>query len=64
MVAGAAALIVLVWGLKILSLSFKRAPKQDRASVSVQHTENGSVRISVAAPYVQRPPGFGWRTTF
>lgn len=48
-VAGAAALIVLVWGLKILSLSFKRAPKQDRASVSVQHTENGSVRISVAA---------------
>ncbi len=46
---GVVALIVLIWGLKLLSLAFKREPRMDRSSVSVQHTENGSVRISVAA---------------
>ncbi len=46
---GVIALIALIWGLKLLSLAFKREPKLDRSSVSVQHTENGSVRISVAA---------------
>ncbi len=48
-VIGVIALTVLVWGLKLMALAFKREPRQDRASVSVQHTENGSVRISVAA---------------
>jgi uncharacterized alkaline shock family protein YloU len=47
--AGVVALIVLIWSLKLLSLAFKREPRMDRSSVSVQHTENGSVRISVAA---------------
>jgi uncharacterized alkaline shock family protein YloU len=46
---GLIALIVLIWALKLLALSLKREPRQDRGSVSVQHTENGSVRISVAA---------------
>ena len=46
---GLIALIVLIWGFKILSLSFKRPPRMDRSSVSVQNSENGSVRISVAA---------------
>lgn len=49
LVIGVIALAVLVWGLKLMALAFKREPRQDRASVSVQHTENGSVRISVAA---------------
>jgi uncharacterized alkaline shock family protein YloU len=48
-VVGVIALAALVWGLKLMALAFKREPRQDRASVSVQHTENGSVRISVAA---------------
>ncbi len=49
LLAGVIALIVLIWGLKLLSMAFKREPRNDRQSVSVQHTENGSVRISVAA---------------
>ena len=48
-VLGVIALIALVWGLKLLALAFKREPRRDRSSVSVQNTENGSVRISVAA---------------
>jgi len=48
-VLGVIALIALVWGLKLLSLAFKREPRRDRSSVSVQNTENGSVRISVDA---------------
>lgn len=48
-VIGVIALAALVWGLKLMALAFKREPRKDRASVSVQHTENGSVRISVAA---------------
>ena len=47
--AGAVALVALIWGLKLLAMAFKREPRNDRQSVSVQHTENGSVRISVAA---------------
>ena len=46
---GVLALAVLIWGLKLLSLAFKRPPRMDRSSVSVQNSENGSVRISVAA---------------
>ena len=46
---GVIALIALCWALKLLSLSFKRPPRMDRSSVSVQNSENGSVRISVAA---------------
>lgn len=46
---GVIALIALSWALKLLSLSFKREPRMDRSSVSVQNSENGSVRISVAA---------------
>ncbi len=46
---GVIALIALSWALKLLSLAFKREPRTDRSSVSVQNSENGSVRISVAA---------------
>ena len=46
---GVLALAALIWGLKLLSLAFKRPPRMDRSSVSVQNSENGSVRISVAA---------------
>ena len=46
---GVLALVALVWGLKLMSLAFKRPPRLDRSSVSVQNSENGSVRISVAA---------------
>lgn len=46
---GVIALVALGWALKLLSLSFKREPRTDRSSVSVQNSENGSVRISVAA---------------
>jgi uncharacterized alkaline shock family protein YloU len=49
LIIDAIALIVLIWGLKLLSLAFKRPPRMDRSSVSVQNSENGSVRISVAA---------------
>jgi len=49
LLVGVIALIVLLWGLKLLALAFKREPRIDRSSVSVQHTEDGSVRISVAA---------------
>lgn len=49
LLVGVIALIVLLWGLKLLALAFKREPRLDRSSVSVQHTEDGSVRISVAA---------------
>jgi uncharacterized alkaline shock family protein YloU len=48
-VLGVVALIALIWALKLLALAFKTEPRQDRSSVSVQHTDNGSVRVSVAA---------------
>ena len=49
LIVDAIALVVLIWGLKLLSLAFKRPPRMDRSRVSVQNSENGSVRISVAA---------------
>lgn len=45
----AVALVLLVWSIRMLCLAFRHEPKVDKSSVSVQHTENGSVRISVQA---------------
>lgn len=43
-------IVILVgWSIRLLILAFKREPKVDKSSVSVQNTENGSVRISVQA---------------
>lgn len=45
----ALALLLLLWSIKILTLAFRHEPKVDKSSVSVQNTENGSVRVSVQA---------------
>lgn len=42
-------LLLLAWSVKMLMLAFRHVPKVDKSSVSVQNTENGSVRISVQA---------------
>ncbi|MDL2206181.1 alkaline shock response membrane anchor protein AmaP, partial [Eubacteriales bacterium OttesenSCG-928-N13] len=42
-------LIMLAWSIWVLMLAFRHKPKLDKSSVSVQNTENGSVRISVQA---------------
>ena len=43
------AAVLLVWSIRLIVLSFRREPKLDKGSVSVQNTENGAVRISVQA---------------
>lgn len=43
------AVILVVWSVKIITIAFKREPRVEKQSVSVQNTEDGSVRISVAA---------------
>lgn len=43
------ALLLLAWSIKMLLLAFKHEPRVDKTSVSVQNTEDGSVRITVAA---------------
>lgn len=46
----AIALILLLWSMKIFTLAFRRERKTETVpSVSVQNTEDGSVRISVEA---------------
>lgn len=45
----ALAAILLAWSVKVIMLAFRREPKVDKSSVSVQNTENGSVRVSVQA---------------
>lgn len=47
--AALAALVLLAWSVRLIMLAFKRPPKKDRTSVSVQNTENGDVRVSIAA---------------
>ena len=43
------AAVLLVWSVRLVVLAFRREPKLDKGSVSVQNTENGAVRISVQA---------------
>jgi hypothetical protein len=44
-----AALVFLLWSIRLLTLAFKRESTQNKSSVSIQHTEDGAVRVSVAA---------------
>lgn len=48
-VIGLIALMLLAWSIWILTLAFRRETTKDKASVSVQNTENGDVRVSVQA---------------
>jgi len=41
--------VVLTWTARVFMLAFKHEPAHDRSSVSLQHTEDGAVRISVTA---------------
>lgn len=41
--------ILLVWPVRLIMISCRREPKMDKSSVSIQHTEDGAVRVSVAA---------------
>ncbi len=41
--------ILLVWPVRLIMISCRREPKTDKSSVSIQHTEDGAVRVSVAA---------------
>ncbi len=43
------AVVLLFWSVRMLMLAFWKPPKMDKSSVSVQNTENGSVRVSVQA---------------
>lgn len=43
------AVVLLIWSVKMFMLAFKHEPKVDKTSVSVQNTEDGSVRITVSA---------------
>jgi len=45
----AAALVLVVWTVRIFLLAFKHEPRKDKSSVAIQNTENGAVRVSVAA---------------
>lgn len=49
LIIAAAALALLLWSIRMLMLIFRRESKVDKSSVSVQATENGSVRVSVQA---------------
>ncbi len=48
-IIGAVLVVLLVWSLWVLLLAFRHEPRVDKASVSVQNTEHGSVRVSVQA---------------
>ena len=41
--------LALIWSVRVLMIALEREPRSDRTSVAVQHSENGSVRISLAA---------------
>lgn len=41
--------LALIWSVRVLMIALAREPRSDRTSVAVQHSENGSVRISLAA---------------
>ena len=43
------ALLLLLWTIYIFMLSLRHEPKYEKGSVSVQNTENGTVRVSVVA---------------
>ena len=45
----AAALILIVWSLHLVILSFRREKRKDKGCVSIQNTGDGAVRISVQA---------------
>ncbi len=48
-VIAAVAVVLLFWAVRMIMLAFWRPPKVDKSSVSVQNTDNGSVRVSVGA---------------
>lgn len=47
--AAAVALLLLVLSIRVIMLAVRHEPKIDKTSVALQNTEDGSVRISVAA---------------
>ncbi|NLG24793.1 MAG: alkaline shock response membrane anchor protein AmaP [Clostridiales bacterium] len=45
----AAGVVFLAWTIRLLMVAFMHGPRYDHGSVSIQNTENGAVRVSVAA---------------